>query len=138
MNRIILCFMVIPITLAWRPEPAMPAQQGEKLTITMKVTSGGLLTTDVPVVEKKIFLPRGTKVRLVLEYADTNRNPHRFTLVSSAKELQSATIDADTRKSTNLEFTIGEGGVSFHRLSCELLCVAMDRLTDYVFMVAKA
>jgi hypothetical protein len=73
-----------------------------------------------------------------LGYADTNRNPHRFTLVSSAKELQSETIDAAARKSTSLQFTMGEDGVSFHQLSCELLCIAMDHLTDYVFMVAKA
>jgi hypothetical protein len=134
----ILCFMVIPIAVAWIPGAAMPAHASEKLTITMKVTSSGLITTDVPMVEKKIFLPRGTRVRLVLEYADSNRNAHRFRLVSSAKEFQSATIDGNARDTTRLEFTIGEDGVTFHRLSCELMCVAMDHLVDYLFMVAKS
>lgn len=131
-------FMAVSILLAWGPWTAMPAQAGEKLSITMQVTSEGLITTDVAMVEKKIFLPRGMRVRLVLQYADINRDAHRFTLVSHAKERRSGTITPDGRKTATLEFTVGEGGVDFHRLSCELLCAAMDRLTDYLFMVRKA
>ena len=138
MRCLILSVLIIAIAGGASPVGAMPAQDGETLTIVMKVTSGGLITTDVPVIDKKIYLPRGTKVRLVLEYADSNRNSHRFTLVSSARELESGTIDATGRRSTSLQFTVGESGVSFHRLSCEVLCIAMDHLTDYIFMVAKA
>jgi hypothetical protein len=110
----------------------------EKLVITMKVTSQGLVTTSVPMQEKKMTLPKGTRVKLILEYADTNQNAHQFSLVSSHMELMAPPITPDGRKSATLEFTVGERGENFYRLSCELPCIAMDALTDYLILVGPA
>ena len=82
-----------------------------------------------------MIVPRGTPVRLVLDYADTNRNAHKFTLTAKNTEITSPTIDGETRKSVSIDFTAGDRGQEFYRLSCELPCIAMDELVDYIITV---
>ncbi len=80
-------------------------------------------------------IPRGTPVRLVLEYADANRNAHNLTLTAKQTEITSPAIDGETRKTATIDFTAGDRGQEFYRLSCELPCIAMEDLVDYLIMV---
>ncbi len=82
-----------------------------------------------------MIVPRGAPVRLVLDYADTNRNAHKFTLTAKNTEITSPIIDGETRKSVTIDFTAGDRGQEFYRLSCELPCIAMDELVDYIITV---
>jgi hypothetical protein len=112
-----------------------PASAQEQLTIVFQVTSDGLITTSIPMVEKKMHVPQGTRVKLVFHYADSNRNAHQFNVVSSKTELVSGRLAADGAKVASLQFTAGEQGEAFYRLSCELPCIAMEQLTDYLLLV---
>ena len=64
-------------------------------------------------------IPRGTPVRLVLEYADANRNAHNLTLTAKQTEITSPAIDGETRKTATIDFRAGDRGQEFYRLSCE-------------------
>lgn len=107
----------------------------ERLTVTMKVTAQGLIVSGIGIQDRRMTIPRGTPVRLVLEYADTNRNAHKFTLTAKNTEITSPVIDGETRKTATIDFTAGDRGQEFYRLSCELPCIAMDELVDYIIMV---
>ncbi len=107
----------------------------ETRVITFAVTSQGLKTTDVPIDKKRMTLPKGTRVKLVFKYADTNNNAHQFTLLSSQTEKTSATITSEGNRMAVIEFTVGERAEEFYRISCELPCIAMEALTDYIIMV---
>jgi hypothetical protein len=112
-----------------------PASAQDQITIVFQVTSDGLITTSIPMVEKKMHVPQGTRVKLVFHYADSNRNAHQFNVVSSKTELVSARLAPDGAKVALLRFTAGEHGEAFYRLSCELPCIAMEQLTDYLLLV---
>ena len=107
----------------------------DKIIIPLEITQDGLLSSQVPMVNKRLTLPRGVRVKLTFKYGDSNRNNHRFSLVSSKTDVTTRTIGPDTAGSVSLEFTVGEKGEAFYRLSCELPCVAMEALTDYLIMV---
>ena len=131
-NRII-GVLVILILLAGAQTPS--TQAATPLTITMKVTAQGLVASGVPMQDKRMTIPRGTRVRLVLSYADSNHNAHKFTVTAKDTEITSPVIDGETRKTSTIEFTVGDRGQEFYRLSCELPCIAMDELIDYIIMV---
>ena len=107
----------------------------ERLTVTMKVTAQGLIVSGIGMQNRRLTIPRGTPVRLVLEYADVNRNAHKFTLTAKNTEITSPAIDGETRKTATIDFTAGDRGQEFYRLSCELPCIAMEELVDYLIMV---
>ncbi len=107
----------------------------ERLTVTMKVTAQGLIVSGIGIQDRRMTIPRGTPVRLVLEYADVNRNTHKFTLTAKTTEITSPAIDGETRKTATIDFTAGDRGQEFYRLSCELPCIAMEELVDYLIMV---
>jgi hypothetical protein len=107
----------------------------DRLVINMKVTNKGLVTTDVPMDGKKMTIRKGTRVRLVFNYADINGNAHQFTLVSTKSEVTSRAIGPDAAQSATIEFTVGQDGEAFYRVSCQLPCIAMEDLTDYLIMV---
>lgn len=107
----------------------------DRLTVSMKVTSEGLKVAGIHMQDRRMTIPRGTPVRLVLEYADNNRNAHKFTLTAKDTEITSPTIDGETRKIATIDFTAGDRGQEFYRLSCELPCIAMEELVDYLIMV---
>jgi hypothetical protein len=115
-----------------------PTQAAAPLTITMKVTAQGLVASGVSMEDKRMTIPRGTRVRLVLNYADSNHNAHKFTVTAKDTEITSPVIDGETRKTAVIEFTVGDRGQEFYRLSCELPCIAMDDLIDYLIMVGPA
>ena len=107
----------------------------ERLTVTMKVTAQGLIVSGIGMQNRRLTIPRGTPVRLVLEYADVNRNAHKFTLTAKNTEITSPAIDGEARKTATIDFTAGDRGQEFYRLSCELPCIAMEELVDYLIMV---
>ncbi|WP_447978322.1 hypothetical protein [Candidatus Nitrospira bockiana] len=109
----------------------------DKTTITFKVTEQGLMTNDAPVVEKRLTLRAGTRVKLIFEHADSNRNLHQFTVTSLKTEMKSRAIGPDGPKTASMEFTVGERGEDFYRISCELPCLAMEELTDYLILVDR-
>ncbi|GMV49368.1 hypothetical protein FBQ96_02195 [Nitrospirales bacterium NOB] len=131
-TRIFICILV---TLFLLTAEQSATRAADKLTITMKVTAHGLQVSGIAMQNKRIMIPRGTRVRLVMEYADANRNTHQFTLTAKNTEITSPMIDGEARKIAALEFTAGDRGQEFYRLSCELPCIAMDDLIDYIFMV---
>jgi hypothetical protein len=104
----------------------------------MKVTAQGLVASGVSMEDKRMTIPRGTRVRLVLNYADSNHNAHKFTVTAKDTEITSPVIDGEMRKTAVIEFTVGDRGQEFYRLSCELPCIAMDDLIDYIIMVGPA
>ena len=111
------------------------ARAVERLTVTMKVTAQGLKVSGIDIQDRRMTIPRGTPVRLVLDYADTNRNAHKFTLTAKNTEITSPVVDGETRKIVTIDFTVGDRGQEFYRLSCELPCLAMEELVDYIIMV---
>lgn len=111
------------------------ARAVERLTVTMKVTAQGLKVSGIDIQDRRMTIHRGTPVRLVLDYADTNRNAHKFTLTARNTEITSPVIDGETRKTVTIDFTVGDRGQEFYRLSCELPCLAMEELVDYIIMV---
>jgi hypothetical protein len=112
---------------------SLPA--GATTVIAIQVTEQGLVVSGGAFANKRMTLPKGTKVRLIFSYADANRNAHQFTLTARRTELKAPVMDLDHRTSV-LEFTVGDRGEEFYRLSCELPCVAMEALTDYLIFVA--
>ncbi len=132
MPRTFICVLTTIVLLAAQ----LPASRAaEKVTVTMKVTAKGLQVSGVAMQDKRMTISRGTRVRLVMEYADSNRNAHKFTLTAKNTEITSPVLDGDARKTTAIEFTAGDRGQEFYRLSCELPCIAMDDLVDYIIMV---
>lgn len=123
------------LTCVWVVSERPHALAVERLTVTMKVTAQGLNVSGIAIQDRRMTIPRGTPVRLVLEYADTNRNAHKFTLTAKNTEITSPVIDGETRKTVTIDFTAGDRGQEFYRLSCELPCIAMDELIDYIIMV---
>ena len=109
----------------------------DKQTIHFKITSEGLVTTDVKMDGKRFTLPRGSRVRLVFEYADRNGNAHQFSLHSAKTELAGQRMTPDGPKTSTIELTVGERGEEFYRLSCDLPCLAMEELTDYLLFVDR-
>lgn len=132
MMRLLVCVLA---TLLFVTAQRVESQATDRLTITMKVTAQGLTVSGIAMQDRRMTIPRGTPVRLVLEYADANRNAHKFTLTAKNTELTSPAIDGETRKTATIDFTAGERGQEFYRLSCELPCIAMDQLVDYIIMV---
>ena len=132
--RIIVGLLFTSMFLVTATEP-LHVQAVERLTVTIKVTSEGLKVSGIGMQDRRMIVPRGAPVRLVLDYADTNRNAHKFTLTAKNTEITSPTIDGETRKSVSIDFTAGDRGQEFYRLSCELPCIAMDELVDYIFTV---
>jgi hypothetical protein len=115
-----------------------PAYAANKQVIHFLVTSEGLKTKEVDIVEKRMGLPVGTKVKLIFEYADQTRSAHQFSLVSTKTELRSHRIAYEGPRTASIEFTVGDRGEEFYRLSCELPCIAMEALTDYVIFVDRS
>lgn len=132
MMRLLVCVLAI---LLFVTAQRVESQATDRLTITMKVTAQGLTVSGIAMQDRRMTIPRGTPVRLVLEYADTNRNAHKFTLTARNTEMTSPAIDSETRKTATIDFTAGDRGQEFYRLSCELPCIAMDQLVDYIIMV---
>ena len=69
--------------------PLTAGVSAERLILTMKVTADGLRVSGVEMPDRRMAIPRGTPVRLILEYADTNHNAHKFTLTSKNGEITS-------------------------------------------------
>ena len=136
MIRSPIVFLMWSLLLMTGPVPG--SQAAAPVTITMKVTAQGLLVSGIPMENKRMTVPRGTRVRLVLNYADTNHNAHKFTLTAKDTELTSPVMDGEARKTATIEFIAGDRGQEFYRLSCELPCIAMDELVDYIIMVGPA
>ena len=136
MTKHVIVLLLTFILLAGAQTP--PTQAAAPLTITMKVTAQGLVASGVSMEDKRMTIPRGTRVRLVLNYADSNHNAHKFTVTAKDTEITSPVIDGETRKTAVIEFTVGDRGQEFYRLSCELPCIAMDDLIDYIIMVGPA
>ena len=133
MIRSLIVFLMLSLLLMTGPVPR--SQAAAPVTITMKVTAQGLLVSGIPMENKRMTVPRGTRVRLVLNYADTNHNAHKFTLTAKDTEVTSPVMDGEARKTATIEFTAGDRGQEFYRLSCELPCIAMDELVDYIIIV---
>ncbi len=136
MTRSLLVSLMLSLLMMTGPVPA--SQAAAPVTITMKVTAQGLLVSGIPMENKRMMIPRGTRVRLVLNYADTNHNAHKFTLTAKDTEVTSPVMDGEARKTATIEFIAGDRGQEFYRLSCELPCIAMDELVDYIIMVGSA
>lgn len=132
MIRVFVCALA---TLLLMTAQQVDGHAAERLTVTMKVTAQGLTVSGIPMKDRRMTIPRGTPVRLVFEYADVNRNAHKFTLTAGSAEITAPVIDGETRKTATIDFTAGDRGQGFYRLSCELPCVAMDQLIDYLIMV---
>lgn len=132
MMRLLVCVLA---ALLFVTAQRVESQATDRLTITMKVTAQGLTVSGIAMQDRRIAIPRGTPVRLILEYADANRNAHKFTLTARNTEMTSPAIDGETRKTATIDFTAGDRGQEFYRLSCELPCIAMDQLVDYIIMV---
>lgn len=132
MMRLLVCVLA---TLLFVTAQRVESQATDRLTITMKVTAQGLTVSGLTMQDRRMTIPRGTPVRLILEYADANRNAHKFTLTARNTEMTSPAIDGETRKTATIDFTAGDRGQEFYRLSCELPCIAMDQLVDYIIMV---
>lgn len=132
MMRLLVCVLA---TLLFVTAQRVESQATDRLTITMKVTVQGLTVSGIAMQDRRMTIPRGTPVRLILEYADVNRNAHKFTLTARNTEMTSPAIDGETRKTATIDFTAGDRGQEFYRLSCELPCIAMDQLVDYIIMV---
>ncbi len=132
MMRLLVCVLA---TLLFVTAQRVESQATDRLTITMKVTAQGLTVSGLAMQDRRMTIPRGTPVRLILEYADANRNAHKFTLTARNTEMTSPAIDGETRKTATIDFTAGDRGQEFYRLSCELPCIAMDQLVDYIIMV---
>lgn len=132
MMRLLVCVLA---TLLFVTAQRVESQATDRLTITMKVTAQGLTVSGIAMQDRRMTIPRGTSVRLVLEHADANRNAHKFTLTARNTEMTSPAIDGETRKTATIDFTAGDRGQEFYRLSCELPCIAMDQLVDYIIMV---
>ena len=129
--RIMLVASVLAVFLG----PSGETRAMDKIVIPLKITQDGLVSSQMPIVNKRLTLPKGIRVKLVFEYQDSNKNSHRFNLVSNKTDMTTRTIAPDTSGTVSLEFTVGERGEEFYRLSCELPCVAMEALTDYLIMV---
>ena len=136
MTRGKIAFLIVCFLMVIGHVPPTPA--ATPLTITMKVTAQGLVVSGVVMEEKRMTIPRGTRVRLVLNYGDANHNAHKFTLTAKDTEITSPVMDGESRKTATIEFTAGDRGQEFYRLSCELPCIAMDELVDYLIMVAPS
>ena len=129
---------VVFLSIAMGFPAASQAMAAEKLVITLKVTNEGLVSSKIPMHDKKMTVPKGSRVRLVFDHADTNRNTHQFSLVSSRTEITASPITPDGAKSASIEFTAGERGEAFYRLSCDLPCIAMEALSDYIITVGPS
>ncbi len=130
--RIIVGLLLTSVIVASEQPQALAVN---RLTVTMKVTAQGLSVSGIGMQDRRMTIPRGTPVRIVLEYADANRNAHKFTVTAKNTEITSPVIDGETRKTATIDFTAGDRGQEFYRLSCELPCIAMDQLVDYIIMV---
>jgi len=113
------------------------AQAQDRQTIHFKVTKEGLVTSDVRMDGKRMTLPQGARVRLIFNYADSNGNAHQFTVHSAQTELTGRRMAPDGPNSSVIELTVGDKGEDFYRISCDLPCLAMEELTDYLLLVKK-
>jgi hypothetical protein len=116
----------------------MSGHAQDKQTIHFTVTDQGLMTNDVTVKDKRFTLPQGLRVRLVFDYNDRNGNAHQFTVHSSEAEYKARAIRPDGPNTAVLEFTVGDRGEPFYRISCDLPCIAMEQLTDYLLFVGRS
>lgn len=132
--RIIVGLLFTSMFLVTATEP-LHVQAVERLTVTIKVTSEGLKVSGIGMQDRRMIVPRGTPVRLVLDYADTNRNAHKFTLTAKIPKSRRRLSTARHGRNVSIDFTAGDRGQEFYRLSCELPCIAMDELVDYIFTV---
>jgi hypothetical protein len=114
------------------------AQAQDKQTIHFKITKDGLVTSDITMDGKRFTVPQGVRLKLVFEYADANGNSHQFTVHSAKTELTGKQLLPDGPKTSTMELTVGERGEDFYRISCDLPCVAMEELTDYILFVGRS
>jgi hypothetical protein len=110
----------------------------DKQTIHFTVTDQGLMTNDIKVEDKRFTLPPGVRVRLMFEYNDPNGNAHQFTVHSSEADYKAKPIRPEGPRTAVLEFTVGDRGEPFYRISCDLPCIAMEQLTDYLLFVGRS
>jgi uncharacterized protein (DUF58 family) len=132
MTRLIVGLALVASVAVFPPE-ALPHFTSAQ-TINLTVTAEGLRVSDGSLTEKRLHVRKGSRVRLVFHYADTNGNAHRFSLVSTGTEVIARPI-TPSEPIASIEFTAGARGESFYRVSCELPCIAMEALTDYLVMV---
>ncbi len=103
--RLLVCALA---TLLFVTAQRVESQATDRLTITMKVTAQGLTASGIGMQDRRMTIPRGTPVRLVFEYADANRNAHKFTLTARNTEITSPAIDGEARKTATIDFTAGD------------------------------
>lgn len=121
-QRIIVGLLFTSMFLVTATEP-LHVQAVERLTVTIKVTSEGLKVSGIGMQDRRMIVPRGAPVRLVLDYADTNRNAHKFTLTAKNTEITSPTIDGETRKASPL--ILRRATVARSSIDCPVNCPAL-------------
>jgi hypothetical protein len=130
--------IVLAVCLAAGVSVPVSGHAQDKQTIHFTVTDQGLVTNDISIKDKRFTLPQGVRVRFVFEHQDRNGNAHQFTVHSSEAEYKARAISPDGPKTAVLEFTVGDRGEPFYRISCDLPCIAMDQLTDYLLFVDRS
>lgn len=121
-----LFFIAVPASFA--------ADADDVRVINIKVTADGLQPAHL-FRDKKTIVRNGTRVRIVFEYADKNMDTHEFVLSAKGIDLSTGKISFWGTGRGIIEFTVGENGEKFYRLSCVLPCLAMDKLIDYILFV---
>jgi len=113
-----------------------PATAQEPLLVTFQVTEHGLKTMDVAMEDRRLTMPRGQRIKIILVHKDKAWDRHQFELTSNTGAVRKTQPIAPlVRKETAIEFTVGAHGEAFYRLSCILPCAAMAELVDYVIIV---
>jgi hypothetical protein len=130
-TRLAVCCLTLMLAIP------LSAQAQDKQTIRFKITKDGLVTRDIKMDGKRFSVPQGVRLKLIFEYVDTNGNVHQFTALSANTELTGARMSPDGPKVSMLEFTVGDRGEEFYRISCDLPCLAMEELTDYLLFVDR-
>ena len=134
MRRNILAAVCLALIMA----VPLSAEAQDKQTIHFTITKDGLVTNDIKMDGKRFTVPEGVRLKLVFEYADANGNSHQFTVRSAKTELTGKQLLPNGSKISMLELTVGERGEDFYRISCDLPCVAMEELTDYILLVGRS
>lgn len=113
--------------------PAM-AQQVETLVL-LKVTEKGFLDEKGHPLKHVLKIPKGSRIKIVFEYADKTGDVHEFGLLfDSGEEIYSNPVSEKNLK-TELVFFANAHGERFE-LYCILGCTAMDKLTDLALVVS--
>ena len=130
-TRLAMCCLILMLAIP------LSVQAQDKQTIRFTITKDGLVTRDIKMDGKRFSVPQGVRLKLIFEYADTNSNAHQFTALSANTEVTGARMTPDGPKASMLEFTVGDRGEEFYRISCDLPCLAMEELTDYLLFVDR-